>query len=171
MRHPFGIVRNPNVCEADFTTITIVCPESSCKSVYNSMERAKARRLSIRFALLLNTGLWLWFWASFFVASRPYPQPVLASGDAIPANVVFYREGGVEGSLAPPTTVQIANLPSWFVAHSFGSSAAERWPVLMDKLFLGCSMGGYIVLGTMCLSYLQWYLYAVLLSRVWPTNS
>ena len=127
--------------------------------------RNLGRRLAFIFTTM-NLLLWAWFWVSFLLASRPYPQPPLAYGDALPPNVVFYREAWIEGSLSPRTTVEIASFPSWLIVHFAAESIANRWPNLIDKTFLGTKLGGSVLLGTMFLTFAQWKVCAVLIARL-----
>jgi hypothetical protein len=109
-------------------------------------------------------------------------------GIEAPPNVVLYREAGLEASLVPRYEVLVASLPSWLVCRAtVGNKVVERWPWLLGPgrqigaklvvvdgrtlhpnliLFAGTSIGGFIVIATMFLSYLQWYLVALLLPRL-----
>ena len=123
------------------------------------------KRVNLSFAVL-NLLLWAWFWSSFFLASRSYPQPLSGLDDSSPPNVVFYREAWVEGSLGPRTTVKIASFPSWLIARLIAESISDHWPGLIDKTLAGTTLGGSVLLTTMCLTFVQWRLFGMFVARL-----
>ena len=120
----------------------------------------------IRVIFLANILVWVYFAVSFWHASYAY-QPDL-QGDINGTGYTFwgYSIGLVESGLVYPfyRIIYFIQFPSFIVsvivAKIFDPNLTGNW------FFLGISEGGWILIGTMLLSFIQWLLVSYLIRYI-----
>lgn len=118
-----------------------------------------------------NFLLWVYFAIAFSHASYAY-RPDL-QGDPNGTGYTFWGHsiGLVESGLVYPfyRVMYYVEFPSFivavFVIKIFDPNLAGNW------FFLGISEGGWILVATMLLSFLQWYLIICVVHRLWKSSS
>ena len=121
----------------------------------------------VRILLVLNVCLWVYFWISFAQASYVFrPDPL---GHPAGTGYTFWGHavGVVESGLVYPffRIVFYVEFPSFIVAVLI-----ERVfdPQLTSHRFLaGISVGGWSLVETMLLSFIQWYLIGCIAQKLW----
>jgi hypothetical protein len=138
-----------------------------------------SKRFVVSCFLLANLLFWVYFWVDFGLRAERYVPHPPAFEEILPFLVV--------AGLAIPTVEPIQYEWNWralrlaVMIHLPAFSATQpliwigNWLELRheeepgelgfwDKTFLGTSMGGYRLILVMLLSFLQWYLIAILLA-------
>jgi hypothetical protein len=124
------------------------------------MTRETSSRMDRKIAklfLVANLCLWIYFWIGFARASYPYePNPlghVSGTGFTFWGHAIAVAESGFKYKFFK--TTYYVELPSVLLVTLF---ARIFDPHLVSPLFFGgISMGGWIIIATMMLSFFQWY--------------
>jgi hypothetical protein len=127
--------------------------------VYVRMAERRIGTVAVRTVLVLNAVVWLFVWAMFAYEGRPYVEHRPVWEERKPNVVVFHHALSPEreSEFLPFTAVVVANLPSFAVLRYPAVWAVNHQPELWDRLFVGTSVHGYMLIGTMVLSFFQWY--------------
>ena len=117
--------------------------------------------------LIANVCLWIYFWTAFAYSSYPFrPDPF---GHPAGTGYTFWGHSiaVVESGLVYPF-FRVAFYVD-FPAFALGTLIAQTfWPHLdINGFFAGISGGGWLLLGVMVLSFLQWYLIGWLGQALW----
>jgi hypothetical protein len=133
-------------------------------------------------ALAFNALFWLYFWISFALAAEPYdPHPQGAHFPTNPLTVWGYSIGLVErlSDHVSWILVMIVQFPSLVAAtlfrhvgfviakHTFDPSSPAPFPFTQGWTLAGIDTLGWVVITTMLISFLQWYLIGRLVSWAW----
>lgn len=123
-----------------------------------------ARKLT-QIALLINGVFWAWFWIDVSRHVSPYADRPPNFEEVVPV----YRFGSkalpseAERELTSFRSMLWAQGPSFFLIGQATSAFSDRaW----DRRIGWLSLGAYVLLGTMLVSFAQWWLVAMAVSRV-----
>jgi hypothetical protein len=117
--------------------------------------------------LVLNLCLWIFFWISFALASRPFhPNPM---GHPAGTGYTFWGHSiaVVESAFMYPffKVVMYVEFASFLVITLVVRVFSPHQ--LLNGFFAGISGGGWLLLATMLLSFLQWYFIGWLVQKLW----
>jgi hypothetical protein len=110
--------------------------------------------------LIANACLWAYFWLAFAHASQPYdPRPW-----GHPPVDPYCFWGHAIGLTTSSLTYPFMKVAFWVEFPAFLAVALFRKAFLSgvsgDTFFAGVSIGGYELIATMLLSFLQWLIFA-----------
>ncbi len=133
----------------------------SRKLKFWNMEKAQ------KVLLIANLCLWIYFWTAFSLASYPFrPDPL---GHPAGTGYTFWGHSiaVVESGLVYPffKAVFYAEFPSFALATLAVQLFSPHQ--LINGFFAGVSGGGWLLLGVMVLSFLQWYLVGWVGQKLW----
>jgi hypothetical protein len=116
---------------------------------------------------IVNLCLWVYFWIAFARASYAFrPNPL---GHPAGAGYTFggHSIAVVESGLVYPffKVVFYAEFPSFALATLTAQLFSPH--LLLNGFFAGISGGGWLLLGVMALSFLQWYLLGWVAQTLW----
>ena len=116
--------------------------------------------------LIANLGLWVYFWVAFSAASYPFRVDPL--GHPAGSGYTFWGHSiaVVESGLVYPffKVMFYAEFPAFAVV----TLVARLFPIeTMNGFIAGISGGGWMLLGVMTLSFVQWYFVGLLLQTAW----
>ena len=129
----------------------------------NFWNMAKAQKVLV----IANLCLWIYFWTAFSLASYPFRTDPL--GHPAGSGYTFWGHSiaVVESGLVYPffKAVFYAEFPSF----ALGTLAVQLFSphLLINGFFAGVSGGGWLLLGVMVLSFLQWYLVGWVGQKLW----
>jgi hypothetical protein len=113
-----------------------------------------------KIVLIANLCFWVYFWVAFFLAAQPYDPRPLGHLPLGPCSI----GGRAIGLTTPSLSYPFMQAALWIQFPSFLIASLGQRALSNDLLFFaGISIGGYKLLVTMLLSFLQWYL----ISWVW----
>lgn len=129
------------------------------------------RRRAVLIVIAANTLFWVYFWTSFaFAAESHDPRPW--GHYPVDEHTFWGHSIGLTQSTALYPFMRVAE---WVQFPSFVVVVAFEKMVLGDvgasATLLGISIMGWRLLVVMGLSFLQWYLIALVLRRVWTRTS
>ena len=117
--------------------------------------------------LIGNLCLWAYFWLAFAYSSQPYDPRPWGHPPVDPYSFWGHAIGLTKSTLTYP----FMKTAFWVEFPSFLSVALARKAFLRgvsgDTFFAGISVGGYELLVTMLLSFLQWYFIAWVAQKLW----
>ena len=120
-----------------------------------------------RIVIFANILVWIYFALAFMYVSYPYQPDLLGE-----PNGTGYTFGGhsialVESGFVYPffKIIIYIEFPSFIVSTSFVKIFDPK--LTGNWFFLGISEGGWILIGTMLLSFLQWYLVCCIVQWFW----
>ncbi len=125
----------------------------------------------VKLLLIVNLCVWIYFGIAFAQASYPYrPDPL---GHPAGTGYTFWGHSiaVVESGLVYPffRVVFYADFPSFalavLTARVFDHRLTGQW------FFLRISEGGWILIGAMLLSFLQWYFIGWVVEKLWQRRS
>jgi len=139
----------------------------------NSTRGSTASRPTIaRVMTVANSFFWLVFAVLFLLQSNPYKPHKLSFEEATPSYIFFGRalrevDSGTGGSLPPPLmkVTSAIQKPSFVAAEPY-YWYFNRHEITVDRLYWHVSVGGYYLVVVSILSFIQWYLLAVLLDHL-----
>jgi hypothetical protein len=126
---------------------------------------------STKVLLIANLCLWVYFWVGFVRASYPYrPNPLghpAGTGYTYWGHSIAVTESGLKYPFF--RAVFYPELPSFAIAVLI---ARVFDPQLISHRFIaGISIPGWSLLGTMLLSFFQWYLVGWVAQKLWRRSS
>lgn len=126
--------------------------------------RFQTRRL-VQLVTLLNAGFWIWFWIDASQHTMLYTDRPPKFEESVP----IYKFGTralpseEEGGLSSFRLMLFCQRPSFFiVAQTVNRLAHIPW----DHRVGSFSIGAYVLVSTMLLSFAQWGLVAILFGRI-----
>ena len=127
-----------------------------------------------RLLLTANLCLWIYFWIAFAQESYPFqPDPLghpAGTGYTFWGHSIAVVESGLEHPFF--TAVFYPEFPSFALATVTVQAFSRH--LLINGFFIGISGGGWLLLGVMVLSFLQWYAVGWVVqegSRRWSNRS
>jgi hypothetical protein len=137
----------------------------------DAMMQPHSKGKFVKLLLIANLCLWVYFWLAFAQASYRYrPDPLghpAGTGYTYWGHSIAVTESGLKYPFFK--TVFYVQLPSFMIAV-----LVERVfdpPLISHRFFVGVSMAGWSLLATMLLSFLQWYLVALVVQKLWRRRS
>ena len=121
----------------------------------------------VKAMLVANLCFWTYFWLAFAYASQPYdPRP----WGYLPVDPYSFG-GHAIGLTRSSLTYPFMRVAFWIEFPSFLLVALVRKAFLSgvsgDTFFAGISAGGYALLVTTLLSFIQWYIVAWVVQKLW----
>jgi hypothetical protein len=121
----------------------------------------------VKAMLITNLCLWVYFWLAFAHSSQPYDPRPWGHLPVDPYSFWGHAIGLTRSSLTYP----FMKLAFWIEFPSFLSVALSRKAFLSgisgDTFFAGVSVGGYELIAIMLLSFVQWYIVAWVVQKLW----
>jgi hypothetical protein len=121
--------------------------------------RALTRKNAVWISVAFNTLVWIYFWVAFAAAAVPFePHPEGADVPYSPVTV-FGHSIGLTGPLTAYPFFRVVGsiqLPTMAVLGGVRGLVAPK--LTRDAGLIGTDLGGFFMLSTMVLSYVQWYL-------------
>lgn len=116
-----------------------------------------------RLFLLGNGVFWLVFAVNFVVRSYHYEQHVRVFEEESPPYILCSRAFPFEQYMSPLMRVtRLLQWPSFYAATPVNLYFSHRG-IVVDQLYWGVSAGGYYLILSCLLSFLQWYLVGLLI--------
>jgi hypothetical protein len=114
-----------------------------------------------------NFCLWIYFWAAFAHASYPFRADPLGHPAGTGYTFWGHSIAVVESAFAYPFFKILfwVEFPSFALATITAQAFSPH--LLINWFFAGISGGGWLLLGTMALSFFQWYLLAWAAQKIW----
>jgi hypothetical protein len=121
----------------------------------------------VKVLLIANLCLWIYFCIGFARASYPYrPNPLghpAGTGYTFWGHSIAVTESGLKYPFFK--TAFYLELPSFVVAVLIERIFDPR--LISHRFFTGISVGGWSLVGTMLLSFLQWYFIGWVVQKLW----
>jgi hypothetical protein len=116
--------------------------------------------------VMANLCLWVYFWLAFAHASQPYDPRPLGHPPVDPYSFRGHAIGLAKSSLTYPFMKAVfwIEFPSLFFVTLLRNSLLPN--ISSDRFFAGISVGGYMLLVTMLLSFGQWYFIGWLFEKI-----
>jgi hypothetical protein len=132
----------------------------------NQVESKHVSKL-VKVFLIGNLCLWIYLWIGFARASYPYrPDPLghpAGTGYTFWGHSIAVTESGLKYPFFK--AVFYLELPS-FVLAVLGERVFDA-RLISHRFFAGISVAGWSLVGTMLLSFLQWYFIGWVLHKLW----
>jgi hypothetical protein len=115
-------------------------------------------------ALLLNLSFWAWFWVDVWRHTAEYTDRTPQFEEVLP--VYKFRSRALppeaERTLMSFGSMLLVQRPAFLVAGQVATFTSRSWE---QRVGGGLSVGAYVLIGTMILSFVQWA--AILLLGKW----
>ena len=121
----------------------------------------------VKVLLVVNLGLWVYFWIAFAQASYPFRSDPLGHPEGTGYTFWGHSIAVVESGFVYPffKVMFYTEFPSFALATLVVRTFSPHQ--LINGFFAGVSGGGWLLLAIMLLSFLQWYFVGWLGQKLW----